>query len=798
MARAPHCGKGGGGGGASAFCILANTATSAGTCNSSMPACPSVVAQPGTTQSIPTTGCILAVAGGGGGGGQGIFLFSAGNGGNLGENACNPSPGLEAAATPRRLRTMEAARVQRLLGLLETARGSGFIPTANGTAGSGPGSGTGGTGAYYSFGGDGGGGGGGYYGGGGAGAGFFIFGGGGGGAGSNWGDSWINYTVTTANSISCITGAPSSTCFTYGTAPVGTKNGSASLSVTVEQLNGVTETYATGCSGTSPTTSVQAKPPNISGATWDSVTVQLAGGGGGGAAVPPKVGSTQPYSEPGGIGGYIGGTSSSTVTLNIGSSTGAGSTTAPTLYYETGCGGTGGTSNAASTIAALDNGVALSALAGTLDVASSSTFAATGQVSVVTSSGTAVLGYTGTAAGTLTGVTLVSGTPDLWTLATGNAVIQSVATSTVASGDNGVALSALAGTLDVASSSHVSAATGQVSVVTSSGTAVLGYTGTGTGTTLTGVTLVSGTSTWKLATGNPVIQSVAAGAGGGGYGSGGSGGVGDDTGTADNGAFAASGGGGGASALCLGSSCSAGTPLCTSTTGTSTPSCALAVAGGGGGGAEGTSDATSTYPAAPGGPGFGGYTNGSCSSTTIYEPGGSYTNVGDTWYWPGDTNGTQNTTSATKLNDQSGNGSSGSQAPCTGGAAGGGATTAGAGNNGGNVNPSGGTCSGGTTDSGSNGGAAASKVCEAAGGGGGGGYYGGGYGGGTTYQVRTTLVRVTAVAAEARSLVATPRMEPQGASPILSTGRIRHLSGLQRPRRRSSLRLTQLPTLVVE
>jgi len=187
-----------------------------------------------------------------------------------------------------------------------------------------------------------------------------------------------------------------------------------------------------------------------------------------------------------------------------------------------------------STVAAGDNAKALSALAGTLDVASSTSFTAPGQVSVVASGGTAVLAYTGTGSGTLTGVTIVSGTAT-WTLATGNAVTGG---SSIAAGDNGTALSALAGTLDVASSTSFTA-TGQVSVMTASGTAVLAYTGTGAGT-LTGVTVVSGTPTWTLATGNAVTQATVAGTGGGGYGTGGGGGVGTNTGNAGNGGRAAS------------------------------------------------------------------------------------------------------------------------------------------------------------------------------------------------------------------------------------------------------------------
>jgi hypothetical protein len=76
--------------------------------------------------------------------------------------------------------------------------------------------------------------------------------------------------------------------------------------------------------------------------------------------------------------------------------------------------------------------------------------------------------------------------------------------TTVAAGDNGTALSALAGTLQVVSSS-VFTSTGQVTVVTSGGPAVLAYTGKGTGT-FTGVTIVSGTGSWTLATGYTVTQ----------------------------------------------------------------------------------------------------------------------------------------------------------------------------------------------------------------------------------------------------------------------------------------------------
>ncbi|MGO9343797.1 MAG: hypothetical protein ACLP6E_14960 [Acidimicrobiales bacterium] len=79
---------------------------------------------------------------------------------------------------------------------------------------------------------------------------------------------------------------------------------------------------------------------------------------------------------------------------------------------------------AATTVALLSNGKVLSALGGTLNVAATTSFTASGQISVVASGGTAVLDYTGVTSSTFTGVTIVSGTPS-WTLSTGKAVDQS-------------------------------------------------------------------------------------------------------------------------------------------------------------------------------------------------------------------------------------------------------------------------------------------------------------------------------------------------------------------------------------
>jgi hypothetical protein len=87
-----------------------------------------------------------------------------------------------------------------------------------------------------------------------------------------------------------------------------------------------------------------------------------------------------------------------------------------------------------STVAAGDNGSTISAIvtAGTLDVASSSRFAAPGEVVVATTSpaGSATLAFTGTGAGTLTGITLVEGNPAA-TVSTGNGVVQGTYVSSV-------------------------------------------------------------------------------------------------------------------------------------------------------------------------------------------------------------------------------------------------------------------------------------------------------------------------------------------------------------------------------
>jgi hypothetical protein len=65
-------------------------------------------------------------------------------------------------------------------------------------------------------------------------------------------------------------------------------------------------------------------------------------------------------------------------------------------------------------------------------------------------------------------------------------------------------------TLSVASTAGF-AASGQLTVATSGGVATLGYTaGGGGGTTFSGITVVSGTPTWTVATGGPVVQGALA------------------------------------------------------------------------------------------------------------------------------------------------------------------------------------------------------------------------------------------------------------------------------------------------
>ena len=177
-----------------------------------------------------------------------------------------------------------------------------------------------------------------------------------------------------------------------------------------------------------PTVYVPVCNPNVPlcSTSWTASTLAnptpacalaIAGGGGGAGATTWANTTTTACSAPnltGGIGG--GETTISPTTYSSGDLTPGQQGWDPETA--------GGT---ASTVAAGDNGTALSALAGTLDVASSASFApftATGQIgyaNITTSSGTAVVSYTATGTGTLTGVTLVSGTP-AWTLATGNAV----------------------------------------------------------------------------------------------------------------------------------------------------------------------------------------------------------------------------------------------------------------------------------------------------------------------------------------------------------------------------------------
>jgi hypothetical protein len=712
---------GGAGGGASAFCIMPINSPSSGTCTPSMPVCSSAFnAQTGTgLTQLDTTGCIIAIASGGGGGGESIiFGLPAGSGGHGGASPTSGGNGADLLGI-----TLGNGGKAPL-----SATGPGgvggngawiIIPTKNGTNGGGTGTngGAGGAGATFAIGGDGGGGGGGYYGGGGGGASLLLDGAGGGGGGNNFLQSWTN-----------LNGNPAP--ITNGIAPAGTKNGSASLEVTTQSPKTSPTQTLTTCGQGSQTVPIPSFVP--SGALVTSIGIEASGGGGGGGSVAPKAGSNTPYSEPGGIGGQIGYTNTNvnatpTLMLQINGSSGElASSLTGTLSYEVGCGGGGGTVNAATTtVTSGDNNIALSALAGTLKITSSTSFTSTGQVSVVTSSGTAVLAYTGTTATTLTGVTVVSGTTT-WKLATNNVVTQ---ISTVAAGDNGTALSALAGTLDVASSTAFTSS-GQVSVVTSSGTAVLAYTGTGAGT-LTGVTLVSGTSTWTLATGNTVTLTTAFGTGGVGFGSGGNGGIGKNAGTANNGADAASGGGGGGTALCLGATCTGTTNTCQLS---ATAACALVIAGGGGSGSEGTSDGTSSSsPPSPGGAGIGGLAKSAC----VFEPGANYQHDNYTWYWPGDglapTNASPGSgTTGTALATGNGNGSFGSCSTASGGASGGGgggtiSTGVGTGGSGGST-----TCASPSSASGVNGASfpTSGSTCESAGGAGGGGWGGGGGGSG--------------------------------------------------------------------
>ena len=78
-----------------------------------------------------------------------------------------------------------------------------------------------------------------------------------------------------------------------------------------------------------------------------------------------------------------------------------------------------------------------------------------------------------------------------------------IAATTVAVGDNGTALNALAGTLDVAATTGYASGFVSVALASNGKTAILSYTGTGVGT-LTGVKVVSGTGSWTLTTADVV------------------------------------------------------------------------------------------------------------------------------------------------------------------------------------------------------------------------------------------------------------------------------------------------------
>lgn len=95
------------------------------------------------------------------------------------------------------------------------------------------------------------------------------------------------------------------------------------------------------------------------------------------------------------------------------------------------CGsGTGITFNQ-TTVAAASNGTNITALGGTLNVASTTGFPASGSIEVETLSGNAVLNYTGTSASTFTGVTVANttqGGAQSGVLQTGGNVVQSTGT----------------------------------------------------------------------------------------------------------------------------------------------------------------------------------------------------------------------------------------------------------------------------------------------------------------------------------------------------------------------------------
>jgi hypothetical protein len=96
--------------------------------------------------------------------------------------------------------------------------------------------------------------------------------------------------------------------------------------------------------------------------------------------------------------------------------------------------GTGTLTLNQTTVAAPSNGMNITALVGTLNVAATTGFSATGSVQVETASGNAVLNYTGTTGTSFTGVTIagsVQGGAQSGVLSTGGNVVQSTGTYTV-------------------------------------------------------------------------------------------------------------------------------------------------------------------------------------------------------------------------------------------------------------------------------------------------------------------------------------------------------------------------------
>jgi len=135
-----------------------------------------------------------------------------------------------------------------------------------------------------------------------------------------------------------------------------------------------------------------------------------------------------------------------------------------------------------TTIAAASNGVSLPT--GTINVASTTGFAAAGQIVVLTSAGPQIVTYTGTGATTFTGCTGGTGT-----MSTGGLVFFRLRT-TIAAGSNGVSLPT--GTINVASTTGFAAA-GTLLITTSNGPQLVSYTGTSGGNQFTGCTGGTGT-----------------------------------------------------------------------------------------------------------------------------------------------------------------------------------------------------------------------------------------------------------------------------------------------------------------